>query len=168
MYYSKYVNGLNENNIWFGNILCNPPFSCNDVKLIPRWINKVRTEIISNDRNENIFLILYKPRKDTKWLESLIKDSQRLSSDKLKCTIFKLANVSNFKPYDNGYFYSDIGSFHVFHYSIGKKSYFGNVLNEYMTKVSFETLTLDKENKSEFISKICFFIITTLPYNMTW
>ena len=137
VYYSKHVDGLDTNNIWFGNVLCNPPFSSGDSKLIPRWVDRVRAEILSNDKIENIFLLLYNPKLKTKWLQGLLADSKREVGDKLKCEIFKLASFNKFKPYDNGYFYTSIGNFSIYHYSVSQKGDLMDRDNEYMEKVTY-------------------------------
>ena len=96
LYYSKYLSGLSDDAFWFGNILCNPPYSDVDkAKIIPLWIQRIHSELAANHLIDNIFLILYS-RNTTKWSNILQEDSKRLSNDAtyIKLLIFKNSNVT--------------------------------------------------------------------------
>ena len=128
LYYSKYVDGLETNSLWFGNILCNPPYSSEkNEKIIPLWLKRIHLELTTNDRIKNIYLILYNSRKHSRWYENIIADSQRKLQDKLRCTIYMIKDFRRFPQYFNGYFLSEIGTFYLYHYSNGKESTFSRI-----------------------------------------
>ena len=109
VYYSKFVDGLNEGSFWFGNVLVNPPYKSPEKKNdILTWIKKALCEwkkvrsVVSN-----LFIIVYVPSDHhVEWREILIYDSKLNYMDENKCYMYTLKRSSSVPFPMNGYYYS--------------------------------------------------------------